>query len=376
MEVIDKLVAEFLIRRQHNPTVSPSNLLSALKFGDSPDCMKLKMFSGTLDLLEILEKLQERSLLTESHKSAYCGTAAECALRFMLPLSASDGLFTDAVERIWTKRIGSRRRVGAVCGFATAVSFLNQLLKEQWALLGSSTLESVAQRRFLKRKAEKNAERDGVRSGGDPSVVDESTRRLESDIIDHANERRGSGEEEDGNGNNEDAEGVGCLENDEERTMGAEEQEHESSLDNGDKTAARELEECMLEIQRQIDPSTSHVQEPKNAIDYSLDVIPQSVRVNKTGTSGQDRLGSRGTCSGRLRPPLPTPVSLKISPLKKPDSSVRGRKKFWTPEVVEALREGEKEYGKSWKDIKNANPAVFAERTEVDLKDKWRNLVR
>ncbi|KAF2563830.1 hypothetical protein F2Q70_00014788 [Brassica cretica] len=65
--------------------------------------------------------------------------------------------------------------------------------------------------------------------------------------------------------------------------------------------------------------------------------------------------GSQRTCSGRVRPRLPSPVS-----------SVRRRKKFWTPEEVEALREGVKEYGKSWKNIKNANPVVFAERTEVD----------
>lgn len=58
-------------------------------------------------------------------------------------------------------------------------------------------IESVAQRRFLKRKAENNVEEgDGVRSRGDPKAVDESRRRLESDIIDHASERRGSGEGE------------------------------------------------------------------------------------------------------------------------------------------------------------------------------------
>jgi hypothetical protein len=42
---------------------------------------------------------------------------------------------------------------------------------------------------------------------------------------------------------------------------------------------------------------------------------------------------------------------------------------------VAALREGVKEYGKSWKDIKNSYPVVFADRSEVDLKDKWRNLL-
>ncbi|CAF1892206.1 unnamed protein product [Brassica napus] len=200
----------------------------------------------------------------------------------------------------------------------TVVSFLTQLVKEQWGLLGSSTLESVAQRRFLKRKAENNVESNR------PNDVYESTERLESDTIDDANERRGSGEGETGNGDNMDVEGVGCLENDgidkvieqhgaeEERTMGAQEQEHESSLDKG----------CGLIVTQQ-----------DNASEKSS--------------------GSQRTCSGRVRPRLPSPVS-----------SVRRRKKFWTPEEVEALREGVKEYGKSWKDIKNANPVVFAERTE------------
>ncbi|KAG2280353.1 hypothetical protein Bca52824_051573 [Brassica carinata] len=271
--------------------------------------------------------MQQRSPLTESHMSAYCWTAAECTLRFMWPSSASDGVFTDAVERIWTKRIGilkesgSGLRIREINVRYTVVSFLTQLVKEQWGLLGSSTLESVAQRRFLKRKAENNVESDR------PNDVYENTERLESDTIDDANERRGSGEGETGNGDNMDVEGVGCLENDgidkvieqhgaeEERTMGAQEQEHESSLDKG----------CGL-IGKQQD----------NASEKSS--------------------GSQRTCSGRVRPRLPSPVS-----------SVRRRKKFWTPEEVEALREGVKEYGKSWKNIKNANPVVFAERTEVSM---------
>ncbi|XP_009120342.1 uncharacterized protein LOC103845260 isoform X1 [Brassica rapa] len=436
MEVMDKWVAEFLIRSQHNPTVSPTNLLSALRFGDSDECVTLKVSSvlrdlhdsllrgsvdeGTLDLLEILEKLQ-RSVITESHKSAYCWTAAECTLRFMWPLDPLDGLFTDALERIWTKRIGSLKESGS--GLVsdelvkwetdlkkavedpemyqriresniryTAISFLNQLLKEQWGLLGSSSLEAVAQRRFRNRKGENNVEGDGVRSREGLNGVGERVGRMESDNIDNSNE----------NGDNRDVEGVGCLEDDgidkvneqlaaeEEGTMGAQEQEHESSLDKGDKMAARELKDYLLEIQRQIDPpSTRQVQEPNNAFDHSVNVTPQPSRVKRSGTSGQDHIetpqqdnasekgsSSQGTWSGRVRPRLSSPVPLNVSPLKKINSPVRRPKKFWTPEEVEALRAGVKEYGKAWKDIKNANPAVLAQRTEVDLKDKWRNLVR
>lgn len=132
MEVIDKLGTEFFMDRQCNSMISPTNLLSVLKFGDSPDCLKLKISSvlrdisdslirsivdeGKLGLLEILEKLlllQQRSPLTESHRSAYRWTAAECTLRFMSPTSASDGLFTDAGERIWTKRIGILKESGS-----------------------------------------------------------------------------------------------------------------------------------------------------------------------------------------------------------------------------------------------------------------------
>ncbi|CAE6247380.1 unnamed protein product [Arabidopsis arenosa] len=446
MEVIDQWVAEFILRRQHNPRVAPTNLISALQLGDSSDCIKLKVSSvlrdisnslirgtideGMLDLLEILEKLllQQHSLLMESHKSAYSWTAAECTLRFMWPMFASDGLFTEALERIWTKRIGILKESGSdlvthdllkwETDFNkaleehelyqriretniryTAISFLTQLLKEQWALLGSSSLESVAQRRFLKRKAV-NVEGDVVDNRGDQSAVDESTRGLESDIVDVINEQRGG---EDRNGNNRenanDGEGMECPENDgidngnvadEEHTMGAQEQEHEPSLDKGDKTVARELKDYLLEIQRHIDPSIRRGEEPNTAINHSVDdVTPQPTRVNRTGTGGQDHneatdnvnekgSDSKGTWSSRIRPRLPTPVPLNVSPLKKGGLAkphVRRPKKFWTPEEVEALREGVKEYGKSWKDIKNGNPALFAERTEVDLKDKWRNLV-
>ncbi|CAA7032341.1 unnamed protein product [Microthlaspi erraticum] len=484
MEVIDKWVAEFFIRRQQNPKVPPITLLSALKFGDSPECLNLKISSvlrdissslirgtvgeGTLDLLETLEKLllQQHSSLMESHKTAYCWMAAECTLRFMWPLSAWEGVFTDAIERIWTNRIGVLKESGS--GLVTdellkwetdlttavvdpefyhrirvtnirytAVSFLTQFLKEQWALLGSSSLESEAQRRFLKRKAENHLEGDCVDNRKDPSDVDESTRLLEDDTIDDVSERRGTGEGKDGNEKDRDVEEVGSLENDkvieqhaseeeqtmstqeeedepsldkvieqhaleEEQTMSSEEEEHEPSLDDeGDKTAARELKDYLLEIQAHIDGSTRKGQEPNNdtvieehaadeeqepsiEIDHSVDVTPQ---VNRIGTRSQDHKeepdnvnakasGSQGTWSGRIRPRLPSPLPLYVSPLKKATSPVRRPKKFWTPEEVEALREGVKDFGKSWKDIKNANPAVFAERTEVDLKDKWRNLVR
>lgn len=69
--------------------------------------------------------------------------------------------------------------------------------------------------------------------------------------------------------------------------------------------------------------------------------MKQQDNVNEKGSDSQ------GTWSGRFRPRLPTPVPLNVSPLKKcglAKPHVRRPKKFWTPEEVEALREGVKEY--------------------------------
>lgn len=66
--------------------------------------------------------------------------------------------------------------------------------------------------------------------------------------------------------------------------------------------------------------------------------MKQQENVNAKGS------GSQGIWSGRTRPRLPSPVPLYVSPLKKAISPVRRPKKFWTPEEMEALREGVKEY--------------------------------
>ncbi|CAA7038574.1 unnamed protein product [Microthlaspi erraticum] len=383
MKVIENWVAEFFLRRQQNPRVSGRRLLSALK---SEDVVKLKITAvlrdisnsliqgkvdeELLDLLEILEKLLRQgdkdSAIMGPHKSAYCCTAVECTLRFMLPMTASEGFFSDALERIWKKRIGElkERKSELVTpellkwesdlklAFEepemylkiresniryNAISHLNQILKEQWALLGCSSLESEARKMLLKGK-ESNAN-----SG-------------ESDRI----------EREARNGTSR---GV---------VNGVEVEEHEASLNNGDKRVARELKDCLLEIQGVIDPSTRQGKETNNVSDQPVDVSRQADRGKRSERGGGQAEGSEGTSSsssGRVRPHLPTPQPLNVSPLKKNVKRPRRPVKFWSREEEEALTEGVKEHGRAWKYIKNSNPLVFADRTEVDLKDKWRNLL-
>lgn len=77
---------------------------------------------------------------------------------------------------------------------------------------------------------------------------------------------------------------------------------------------------------------------------------------------------------------LPSPKRRVVSPLKKYEiNNLKKRRKFkrWSASEEETLRIGVEKYGRgNWKVILNAYRDVFDERTEVDLKDKWRNLTR
>ncbi|XP_024439880.2 uncharacterized protein LOC7464725 isoform X2 [Populus trichocarpa] len=89
---------------------------------------------------------------------------------------------------------------------------------------------------------------------------------------------------------------------------------------------------------------------------------------------------SEGTGDQMNRIHLDSPKRKAVSPLKKYELArfaKRRKPKRWSLEEEDALREAVKKYGKgNWKLIWNSRRDVFQERTEVDLKDKWRNMTR
>ncbi|KAJ6758217.1 MYB TRANSCRIPTION FACTOR [Salix koriyanagi] len=91
-------------------------------------------------------------------------------------------------------------------------------------------------------------------------------------------------------------------------------------------------------------------------------------------------LTSEGTGDQMNRIHLDSPKRRAVSPLKKYELAriaKRRKPKRWSQEEEDALRESVKKYGKgNWKLIWNSRRSVFQERTEVDLKDKWRNMTR
>ncbi|RLN12110.1 hypothetical protein C2845_PM09G04840 [Panicum miliaceum] len=78
------------------------------------------------------------------------------------------------------------------------------------------------------------------------------------------------------------------------------------------------------------------------------------------------------------RPHLPSPRRIPVSPLPPADNkNKRRRARKWCLLEEETLRKGVELYGSgNWKDILSNNPDVFIGRTPVDLKDKWRNMMR
>ncbi|XP_051132133.1 uncharacterized protein LOC127252129 isoform X2 [Andrographis paniculata] len=82
----------------------------------------------------------------------------------------------------------------------------------------------------------------------------------------------------------------------------------------------------------------------------------------------------------RRRLLLPSPIVFNPSPLKRQVSTNLNRRrkpKKWSLFEEDALRAGVQKYGKgSWKVILTAYHDEFEDRTEIDLKDKWRNMTR
>ncbi|XP_068311655.1 uncharacterized protein [Pyrus communis] len=80
--------------------------------------------------------------------------------------------------------------------------------------------------------------------------------------------------------------------------------------------------------------------------------------------------------AGRLH--LPSPKRTAVSPLKKHEDtrfSKRRKVKRWSLLEEDTLRTGVQKYGEgSWSLILKSYSDIFKERTQVDLKDKWRNM--
>ncbi|XP_012454056.1 uncharacterized protein LOC105776112 isoform X2 [Gossypium raimondii] len=135
-------------------------------------------------------------------------------------------------------------------------------------------------------------------------------------------------------------------------------------------------------------PSVNHTAEPSHSKEGNEAVIrPKKVRKrsimerNDTAHASEweDSIdGSDGGTSGcSNRCTLPSPKTNHVSPLKESEpQKQKNRRKtnWWTHEEEQALIKGYREYGTQWKLILESYRDILKKRTQVDLKDKWRNL--
>ncbi|OAY66068.1 Single myb histone 3 [Ananas comosus] len=92
-----------------------------------------------------------------------------------------------------------------------------------------------------------------------------------------------------------------------------------------------------------------------------------------------DLFGSPLPANPVEKPHVSYPKKGKDSLLVKDNNQfiLRKRRKKWSSLEEETLRKSVERHGVgNWKFIKQCHPSIFKDRTEVDLKDKWRNLVR
>ncbi|XP_024029310.1 uncharacterized protein LOC21393956 isoform X1 [Morus notabilis] len=122
-------------------------------------------------------------------------------------------------------------------------------------------------------------------------------------------------------------------------------------------------------------PSSSY---PNNVPRPSLMERNNTAHTYEWDDSIDDSPEAMVNCKDRLH--LPSPKKRALSPLKKyePTKLCKRRKvKRWTLLEEDTLRDGVQKYGKgNWKLILKLYSDIFEERTEVDLKDKWRNMTR
>ncbi|GLT34038.1 hypothetical protein SLA2020_085840 [Shorea laevis] len=357
-----------------------------------------------LEIVDEVDRLQGLSIM-DSMKKAYCAVAVECTVKYLASGSNRNGKYLEAVKRIWRGRIGNLEK-SKISNLLTEelIELREEIEKAVWdegvctrlqerntrnaALfsvrayleeampsmgptileLGSKLMRTVGDDQLQHRVSEENIQEGGECVGDEraPAVKEKGRTRspevrqalealkassldLQTSVTDPLPEALRVAE-------------VIALEMARKNATGEVVDAEEGNTESG---GAKEVGTSM--------PSSSHL----NTSRQSLMERNSTARTYEWEDSIDDDDSTEGR-SKCIR--LSSPKKTVLSPLKKANvpKFVRKRKiKRWNLQEEEALRLGVEKYGVgSWKMILKSNPEAFDERTEVDLKDKWRNLTR
>ncbi|XP_042512400.1 uncharacterized protein LOC122087367 [Macadamia integrifolia] len=354
----------------------------------------------TLESLEMIEELDYRkgNAVLESMKAAYCAVAVDCTVKFLRENLDRDKLFSNAVKNIWRRRIHQMivaENVGlvseelkvwkekieaatwdkAVCQkiamedtHSDALKFVRTYLEEARKSMDRWFLDFVAQ---------KMAEAEG-------QVHDEDYPSAETE----AGEEENMGLKDDIRSNM----AVNSAENNHEEMLQSSKLVKVGKALKSGSMAPRVLMKDPLpdgldvvsrvvsDIESEkgnIDPLQANQNvidlEPNSLVDEGVETVEA-----KWDDNSVEGLPEGSTPSRKYH--LRSPKKRLVSPLN--ESGInryakRRKPKKWSSLEEETLRIAVEENGKgNWKLILNRCRGIFKERTEVDLKDKWRNMVR
>ncbi|GAV63174.1 Myb_DNA-binding domain-containing protein, partial [Cephalotus follicularis] len=416
---------------KNNPKIRKTLLLRSIQ-ADISDASVSETILEKLETIAALDR-QENIPTTYSMKAAYCAVAVECAVKYLRVSACGKGKYFDAVKKIWRNKIGTLEESDesgllsdelmkwrevieeAVLDVKISEKLLEKntrndalmgvmaYLGEAWAISGPPFLELAT--RVMKKKL-KETGNDSVPEGPGDAPMSDSVQEMENDSVpvgpgDETVSHRGakiaeyveSEGEDDGSKNDLPSspqvskvqevlkasplelqalvkdplpDALGMAENDKEAT----------NLPNP--TGTGSVEEP-VETEGRNQPVGHQNNLPEPCIMGSNRAVRNYEAFQRDGDDSIE--GSPGETSNHpSRTHLPSPKRKVVSPLQMyelPKVAKRRTVKRWSLEEEDALRKAVKDFGSgNWKVILDHNRDLFPERTQVDLKDKWRNMAR
>ncbi|XP_040870620.1 telomeric repeat-binding factor 2 isoform X1 [Glycine max] len=350
----------------------------------------------TLELLEELHRRDDGALITAAAMSAaYCAIAVDCTLKHLLVELHNNPAYLGAVNRIWRGRVrhmsGSREgslllslelerwrtdietslldslvreRLASIDTRRDAVVKLRDYLMEAWTDLGPSFLELAALAQINKNALAVNyledsqqPEREIEKCTAAPAEEVHTSTDAEVQKVGECGSVELQKLAEDSL--------LNSLEVNEEAPIESRDADVPCPLViNNNNNEADLMEKDQTSIPHNHDHKSSLMERNSTARIYEWD---DSIDGLEDGTSDH-----------ATRFNLPSPKWREVSPLDKykPASITKRRKvKKWSQLEEETLKTAVDKFGRgNWKLILDSHKDIFEERTEVDLKDKWRNM--
>ncbi|KAK7351916.1 hypothetical protein VNO77_11687 [Canavalia gladiata] len=361
----------------------------------------------TLELLEELLRL-EGSQVTASMSAAYCAVALECTLKYLQLELDNNPKYLNAVKRIWRGRVrcmepsanasgeGSllfsaelnrwrgdieaslsslnvRKRLASIHTRRDAIHKLKTYLTEAWPKVGPSFVELAASM-----KADKS-----LHHAAEPPRGEDDCSAKPKPTHDNITQQEETVAPEEIQEHNDPYEGwcTDCIPStynkvDSVPNCEVQKVRESSGVENPPDDSLHASEEPPIENRsRDTDVNNEDNMKERTSVPENDNHRPSMMEKNSTACTYEG-----GPSNNADRFHLPSPKRTRTSPLKKyePAKITKRRKpKKWSLLEEETLRTNVDKFGKgNWKLILYSHRDIFEERTEVDLKDKWRNMVR